>query len=244
MTRAVDQKTYWGLLETVRWICTRDEDRVAAMWDMSEEDGIAPAMFGGVKPQLDLSSLLRLAGTNFDADGKAAVPEGARESSRIDGPIMMLPSQALDDLLRKVHSRRVQMIAIRCHGSSDKQTEVSPVGLNDLIFHLVPDHPVARVGFWSRSRRNTLVWRSPQFLRADVIRVWPARNTKTAAVCGAILRHLREIMTPEAALTKLEARRRCLADVLNAYPAAFEKAWAELEPSLKRRRGKHGPRGH
>jgi hypothetical protein len=25
---------------------------------------------------------------------------------------------------------------------------------------------------------------------------------------------------------------------------AFKKAWAELEPSCKRGRGKHGPRGH
>jgi hypothetical protein len=121
---------------------------------------------------------------------------------------------------------------------------VPPVDLHDLIFLLVPGHPVAPVGLWSRSRRNTLVWRSPQFLSTAGVRVWPARNTKTAAVYGAILRHLREIVTPEAPLTKREAQRRCLAEVHNAYPEAFKKVWTVLEPSCKRGRGKHGPRGH
>ena len=87
------------------------------------------------------------------------------------------------------------------------QAPVPAIELNDLIFRLVPGHPVAPVGLWSRSQRDTLVWRSPQFLRADVIRLWPARNTKTTAVRSAILEHLREIMTPEAPLTKLEAQQ-------------------------------------
>jgi hypothetical protein len=54
---------------------------------------------------------------------------------------------------------------------------------------------------------------------------------------------LRKITDPDAPLTKSEARRRCLAEVPNAYLGAFEKAWSELEPSYKRGRGKHGPRG-
>ena len=95
-----------------------------------------------------------------------------------------------------------------------------------MIFRFAPGHPVAPVGLCSRSWRDTLVWRSPQFLRADVIRLWPASNTKTAAVSNAILEHLREIMTPEASLTKVEAQKRCLAEVPNAYPGAFEKTWS------------------
>ena len=63
-------------------------------------------------------------------------------------------------------------------------------------------------------------------MRANGMRVWPARNTKTVAVCGAILHHLREIMIPEAPLTKLEAQRRCLAEVPNAYAEAFKQACA------------------
>jgi hypothetical protein len=153
------------------------------------------------------------------------------------------PSPVLDDVLSKVHSGRVRMTAIRHDGGSDKQIPVPLAELNDLRFELIPGHRVASVGLWSRSR-GTLAWRSPQFLRVDVISAWPAPNTKTAAVRMAILRHLREIMTPEAPLTKLEAQRRCLAEVENAYPGAFNKAWAELEPSCKRGRGKHGPRGH
>jgi hypothetical protein len=136
------------------------------------------------------------------------------------------------------------MTAIRCGGRSDEPTPVPAIELNDLIFRFAPGHPVAPAGLWSRSRRDTPVWRSPQFLRADVIRLWPAPNTRTVAVRGAILRRLREIMTPEAPLTKLEAQHRCLAEVPGAYLGAFKKAWSELEPSWKRGRGKHGRRSH
>ena len=45
MTRAVDQKAYWGLGEIVMWIRTGDHERVAAMSDLSEEDAMALAMF-------------------------------------------------------------------------------------------------------------------------------------------------------------------------------------------------------
>jgi hypothetical protein len=168
---------------------------------------------------------------------KSAELQGDLNASRFDKAVMMWPSQALEDLLRKVHGHRVRMTAIRCAGSHHEQIPVPPAELNDLIFQL----DVASVGLWSRSR-DTLVWRSPQFLRADVIRVWSARNTKTAAVSGAILRHLRQITSPEEPLTKPEAKQRCLAEVPNAYPEAFKKAWAALGPTFKRGRGKHGPR--
>jgi hypothetical protein len=203
MTSAVDQKTYWSLLETVRWMCTRDQERVAEMRNMSEEDGIAPALFGGW-PQWYLRSLQGLPETNSDADGAAAAPQASKP--RVDRPFMMDPSLALDDLLRKLQSTRLQMIAIRCGERSGEPTVVPPVELNDLMVRLAPGHPVAPVGLWSRSRRDTLVWRSPQFLRADVILLWPAEKTKPAAVRSAILQHLREIMTPGAPLTKLQAQ--------------------------------------
>jgi hypothetical protein len=115
--------------------------------------------------------------------------------------------------------------------------------LNDLVFRFIPDHPIAPVGLWLRSRR-LVAWGSPQFLRSDIVRVWAARNKKTAAASVAILRHLRKIMTPEAPLIKSEAQRRSMAEVPNGYPAAFKKAWMQLEPSLKRGRGKHGSRAH
>jgi len=149
--------------------------------------------------------------------------------------------QNLDGVLRKVHSGRVQMTATRCDRNCNEQIPVPLTALNDLEFRIVPGHRVAPVGLWSRLR-DVLVWRSPQFLSADVMRAWPARNTKTAAVSSAILRHLRGITTPEAPLTKLEAQRRCMAEVPNAYLEAFRQAWAELDPSCKRGRGKHGPR--
>jgi hypothetical protein len=260
MTSAAGQKTYWGLGEIVMWIRTRDHKRVAAISDLSEEDAMVLAMFTDMarlseqeamvlavvadKSRSDLRPLPGLTATNSDDDRDTAAPQVHGKSSDIGEPIPMPPDQALDDLHRKVHSRRVPMTAIKCDGSSDEQIPVPPVDLHDLIFLLVPGHPVAPVGLWSRSRRNTLVWRSPQFLSTAGVRVWPARNTKTAAVYGAILRHLREIVTPEAPLTKREAQRRCLAEVHNAYPEAFKKVWTVLEPSCKRGRGKHGPRGH
>ena len=234
----MDQKTYWGLGEIVMWIRTRDHERVAAMAGLSEEEAMVRAMFTDKARR----SLPGLPATNSD-DRDAAAPQSDGKSSLIGGPSIIGPSQALDDLHRKVHNRRVPMTAIRCDGSSDEQIPVPPVELNDLDFRLVPGLRVAPVGLWSRSR-GTLVWRSPQFLRANGMRVWPARNTKTAAVCGAILRHLREIMPVEPPLTKLEAQRRCLAEIPNAYLEAFKQAWAELDSSCKRGRGKHGPRGH
>jgi hypothetical protein len=55
-----DQKAYWNLLETVRWICTRDEERVAAMWDMDEDEQMAVTMFDP-KPEHTLSLIARMA---------------------------------------------------------------------------------------------------------------------------------------------------------------------------------------
>jgi NAD(P)-dependent dehydrogenase (short-subunit alcohol dehydrogenase family) len=93
----------------------------------------------------------------------------------------------------------------------------------------------------SRSRR-AVAGHSPWVSSADVMRMWPARALKTIAATGAILRHLRTISTPEQPLTRDEALDRCLADVPNAYPGAFKRAWRDLERNRKRRRGQHGPR--
>ena len=229
MTSDVDRKTYWDLLETLRWIDARDEHLVAAMWDLSDNDKMAVALFG-TKVQRGVRS--GPSGSNRGADLDPAAPEGNEKTS----------IRVLDEVLRKVQSGRVRMTAIKCGVNNQEQTLVPLAELNVLRLQLAPDHPVA-AGLWSRSG-NLLVWRWPQFLRADVVGAWPARNTKTAAVSGAILRHLRGIMSPEASLSRVEALQRCLAEVPNAYPAAFKKAWADLDPGCKRGRGKHGPRQH
>ena len=126
----------------------------------------------------------------------------------------------------------------KCSETADgvKQIPVPLAELHNLEFRITSDHRFAKVGLWSRSH-NTLMWRSPQFLRADIIRVWPPRKKKSAAVSGVILLHLQTIMTPAAPLTRAEAQRRCLAEVPDAYPGAFKKAWAILDPSCKRGRG-------
>jgi hypothetical protein len=223
----------------VMWIRTRDHERVRTMSDLSDPDAIVPAMFT-FKTRLD-PSLLPWSVTDGDADGVATeLPSGGEAPDIDDRPATLSWAEALDDLFRKIRSGRVAMTAIKWRGNSDDQRPIPPAELNDLEFRFVPDYPVAAVGLWSRSL-DTLCWRSPQFLRADGIRVWPARRTKTIAVSGAILHHLKNIMIPEA-LTKPQARQRCLTEVPNAYLAAFEAAWKQLDPSLKRGRGKHGPR--
>jgi hypothetical protein len=225
-----DRKRYWDLVETLMWIATRDESRVAALRDKSDEIKTA-LVFTAMRGEPIVIDYPHWApGTNGGADLEEPAPQRA---GRAPYP--------LDELPAKVQSGRVRMTAIRGDGGTNEQIPVPLAELNDLTFHLPPSHSVALVGLWSRS---TLAWRSPQFFRADVVAAWPARNRKTAAASAAILRHLRSIMSAEAPLTKLEAQKRCLAEVPGAYPGAFNKAWAELEPSRKRRRGKHGPRVH
>ena len=151
------------------------------------------------------------------------------------------PSQDLNYLLQLVRSRRIRMTAIKCDRYRVKQLPVPLAALDDLEFRITSDHRFTKVGLWSRSH-NTLIWRSPEFLRADIIRVWPARTKKSAAVSGVILLHLQAIMTPAAPLTRAEAQRRCFADVPDAYPGAFKRAWAILDPSCKRGRGQRDGR--
>jgi len=230
VTSSADRKKYWDLLETLRWIDKRDEQMVAEIWDWSDDDRMALALFG-MKDRRVLRLPPEGSGVNRRPDLVRAEAEGD------GGPAPW----ALEDVLRKVHSGRVRMTGIRCNGNSRRQITVPLAELNDLHFRFIPGHEVAPVGLWSRSR-GILLWRSPQFLSADVISAWPARKLKPASVSTAILHRLQEIMKPEAPLTKAEAWGRCLAEVPKAYPAGFEKAWAKLDPSCKRGRGKHGRR--
>jgi len=202
------------------------------MRDRSDDDRMALAVIGKLEPRV-----LRSPPEGSDIKRR---PDLARAEAQGDG--RPAPS-ALDDVLRKVQSGRVRMTAIRCKGNSCRQITVPLAELNELHFRFAPGHEVAPVGLWSRSR-GILLWRSPQFLSADVMSAWPARNLKPASVSNAILHLLQEIMKPEAPLTKLDARKRCLAEIPKAYPAAFEKAWGKLDASCKRGRGKHGRRSN
>jgi hypothetical protein len=240
MAGTTEQKTFWGLGEMVMWIRTRDHEQVCAISHLSEPDAMAPAMFA-FKTRLD-RSLLRFSVAEGDTGQVASELPSSGEASVTDGePAIIGWAEALDDLFRKIRSGRIAMRAIKWHRNSNEQTQIPSGELNDLQFRFVPEFPVAPVGLWSRSL-DTLCWRSPQFSRADALRLWPARRTKTAAVSTAILRHLTKIMIPEAPLTKAEARQRCLTEIADFYPAAFAAAWAKLDPSFKRGRGKHGPR--
>src|SRR5690349_17013764 len=232
---APDHKMYWDLLETLRWIGMRDEKGITAMGDINEKKRTPLTIFP-VEAVLDAHAPWALIEYDFTDDWEPGARQAGRKSLDADELVMMGPSQALNYLLQLVRSRRIRMTAIKCDRYRVKQIPVPQAELHNLEFRITSDHRFAKVGLWSRSH-NTLMWRSPQFLRADIIRVWPPRKKKSAAVSGVILLHLQTIMTPAAPLARAEAQRRCLAEVPDAYPGAFKKAWAILDPCCKRGRG-------
>ena len=177
----VDRKRYWDLRETLEWICTR-ANGVAVVSQLKEENTISRTMFSR-NAVLNLCSLLLVAEHDFEADREATTWQAVRKSSDMDEAGMIGPCQTLNYLLRQVQIRRIRLTAIRCgrYRYRVKRLSVSPAELNDIEFRITPGHRTANVGLWSRSR-NTLTWRSPLFSRADIIRVWPVRKKKTAAV--------------------------------------------------------------
>jgi len=190
---------------------------------------------------LDWHQLLPLVEYDFKGDRKPAEWQTGRKSLDANESSMLRLGQSLNYLLQQVHIRRIRMTAIKCDRYRFKQVPVPLAELDHLEFRITSDHRFTKVGLWSRSD-NTLMWRSPQCVRAGIIRVWPARKKKSAAVSGVILLHLQTIMTPAALLTRAEAQQRCLAEVPDAYPGAFKKAWAILDPSCKRGRGQRDGR--
>src|SRR6516165_6166176 len=75
MTNDTDRKTYWDLLETLRWIGTRDEQLVAAMWDWNDDKKMAVVLFG-MKEQRGIRSLPGPSGSNRGVDLDPAAPQG------------------------------------------------------------------------------------------------------------------------------------------------------------------------
>jgi len=233
---AADRRMYWDLFETLQWIGTRDERRITVMGDI-DENNRTPLAMPIAEAVLDRRPLLLQANDDFTADCEPVAWQAGRKSLQANESGIIAAGQALNYLLQQVHSRRIRMTAIKCDRYRVRQVPVPPAELDDLEFRINSDHRLT-IGLWSRSR-NTLMWRSAHFLRADVMHVWPARKKKAAAVSSVILQHLRTITTPATPLTRADAQRRCLAEVPDAFPEAFNKAWAILDPSHKRGRGRH-----
>jgi hypothetical protein len=143
-----DRKTYWELLETLTWIVTRDDRRVAALQECSDQDKMALALWG-MKVRMVIHSPPGSWGRNRGADLETPAPQGNKGAPH-----------PLDDVLAKVQSGRVGVTTIRCDGGTNAQIPVPLAELNDLKFLLMPSHPIAPVGLWLRLRW-TLVWRSP-----------------------------------------------------------------------------------
>ena len=99
-----DRKTYWDLFETVCWICSRDEEKVATMWGMSDQKKFG-LVIAGMKVKRVIHSLPGPSGSTRGA----VMGTVAREA---DG-LAVEAQDAFEDLLRKVHSRRVRMTAIK-----------------------------------------------------------------------------------------------------------------------------------
>ena len=175
---ASDRKAYWDLLETLHWIGARDQGELTAMGDIKEGSRIAPATLAA-DAVLDWHRLLLLVKYDFNGHPEPAAWQAGRKSLNANQSSMVGLGQALNYLLQQVHSRRIRMEAIKCDRYRVKPVPLSPADLNDLEFRITLDHRVAKVGLWSPSR-NELMWRSPKFLRADIIRVWPARKKKLA----------------------------------------------------------------
>ena len=163
-----DRKTYWDLFETVCWICSRDEEKIAAIWGMSDQKKVG-LVIAAMKVQRVIHSPPSPSGSTRGAVMGTVVPEA--------NGLTVEAQDAFEDLLRKVHSRRVHMTAINCHDTHERQIEVPLAELNDLALKMIPDYGGVETGLWSQSR-DALAWRSPQFLRTDVIGAWPAPRTR------------------------------------------------------------------
>lgn len=274
MTGAGDQKIDWNLGETIVWIRTRNHDRVARMWEMSEFEAIAAAFFDtqqlprrtmkalpfdenrpgasiGDKP--GRSDAVQVQDSWVQAPDSMEANESAEQSVkpavasgtpthaaqfRSDDPPQL--DRILPEIMRRVQTRKVRMTLVKASEVGAKRIPIQAGEAQELELRITED-PVVPTIAWSRTE-GAPAGISPWFSRTDVIRAWPESAKKTAAVTGAILRHLREISTSEHPLTKPEALERCLAEVPNAYPEAFKRAWPRLESARKRGRGKHGPR--
>lgn len=224
MTNTHRDNPFWDFAVVIIWICTRYPDRAKDVSDMDQPDRVACAM-SQLKPPF------------FWIEPAPEVNEA----------IAMEPGAAQQELLKKL-AGRIRISATKI-GSNNERVEVAPAELYGLEFYIQADYGPPIIGLYRRSD-NCLIWRDLLFWRSDIMRTWPAqssleaRKRKTAAVSHAILAYLRAITSPDAPLTKPAAKKRCLAEVPHAYPAAFEKAWKELDSSHKKKRGQHGPGSH
>jgi hypothetical protein len=223
---ASDRKAYWDLVETLHWITTRDEGRLTLVGDFKEENRTPQAMFAS-DAIVDWHQLLFLVKYDFKGSREPFAWQADRKPLDADESSILGLGQSLNYLLQQALRRRICMEAIKCDRYRVKRVPVSPADLNDLEFRINLNHRVAKVGLWSRSR-NALIWRSPRFLRADIIRVWPARKNKLAAVSEIILPQLQTIMPPAARLTGTDAQRRCLAEVRDAYPEDLQEGLSDF----------------
>ena len=152
---APDYKMYWDLLETLRWIGTRDEGGVTAMGDIDEKKRTPLTIFP-VEAVLDAHALWALVEYDFTDDWEPGARQAGRKSLDANESGMIGPSQALNYLLQLVRSRRIRMTAIKCDRYRVKQVPVPLAKLDDLEFRITSDHRFAKVGLWSRSH-NTLM---------------------------------------------------------------------------------------
>lgn len=226
-----DDGAYWTVAEAVVWACTRKLERVEALAHPA-----APAAVG--------IAMIKYAPMGFIPMNDDGSPAGEPRMAIHADYVGILPHVALRDLIKEGRRGRIRAEGKRC--GADRYEQIRPIEFVELDFRLVPGHPGAPIGLWSKSRAG-MAWTEVQVAREDVMRMWPPQSShaaKTAAAEHAIVEHLRKLMRPEAPLTKPEAKARCLDEVPGAYPEAFEKAWKKLPPERKRGRGKHGPRAH
>jgi hypothetical protein len=212
-----DQKILWNLGEALTWIQSYDYNRLCAIWDYTETEAVSCGLLHStyaVKHEDQASCL------------------ASRRDDKFELP-------AIEQIKRSVQRGELRVSALRYDAGPNEWVPVPKSELAHLEIRLTGD-PLVPI-LWSQSS-SAPVYKLPRFSSSEIIRLWPAAGVKTAVMDRALLRHLERISSKVEPLTKDQARDRCLEEVPGAFVRAFERAWAQLDPEMKRGRGKHGRR--
>src|SRR5262245_1290636 len=106
-----DRKMYWNLVETLRWIGTRDEGRTTAMGNI-ENNRTPLAMFSAAAAS-NPHQLLLVANYDFTSNCEPVAWLAGRKSLEANEPGMLGPGRVLNYLLQQAHRRRIRMTAIK-----------------------------------------------------------------------------------------------------------------------------------
>ena len=109
-----DRKRCWELVETLMWIATRDESRVAALRDKSDEIKTALVCSAMRGEPIDVEHPYRASGTNGGADLERPAPQRA---GRAPDPLNDLLAKAKTAASQRLPGRVKDGLLIMCFKS-------------------------------------------------------------------------------------------------------------------------------